>query len=197
MVGAYQAIANGGIAKKPVYLTRIEDRVGKVLYERESLPEESSICTPENAELMIEMLRGVANEGTAAGLRSKYGITSDVAGKTGTTQNNTDGWFIGFTPGLVAGAWVGGDLQNVRFKSITYGQGAYAAMPMWAGFMKSTFKDDRWKYLQKEIFQISDSTRNQLICEDFLEKKPSQFKPIQKLKEKKFFKRLFRKRRKD
>ncbi len=108
------------------------------------------------------MLRGVVNEGTAVGLRKNYGITADIAGKTGTTQNYTDGWFIGFTPGLVAGAWVGGDLQNVRFQSITYGQGAYAAMPMWAGFMKSTFKDDQWKYLQKEVFQISDSTRNQL-----------------------------------
>ena len=196
MVGAYQAIANGGIAKEPVYLTRIEDRNGTVLYESESASEGSPICTPENAELMIEMLRGVANEGTASGLRTKYGIKADLAGKTGTTQNNTDGWFIGFTPGLVAGAWVGGDLQNVRFKSITYGQGAYAAMPIWSGFMKSAFRDDQWKYLQNEVFQISDSTRNQLMCEDFMEKKPSHFEPIKKLKEKKFFKRLFRKRRK-
>jgi penicillin-binding protein 1A len=196
MVGVYQAIANGGIAKEPVYLTRIEDRNGKILEDFTPANDGTAICTPENAELMIEMLRGVANEGTAAGLRSKYGITSDVAGKTGTTQNNTDGWFIGFTPGLVAGAWVGGDLQNVRFKSIRYGQGAYAAMPMWAGFMKSTFKDDQWKYLQKEIFQISNSTRKQLMCDDFLEKKPSQFKPIQKLKEKRFFKRLFRRKNK-
>ncbi len=196
MVGVYQAIANGGIAKEPVYLTRIEDRDGRILYERESLPKETSICTSENAELMIEMLRGVANEGTAAGLRSKYGITSDVAGKTGTTQNNTDGWFIGFTPGLVAGVWVGGDLQNVRFKSITYGQGAYAAMPMWAGFMNSAFRDNQWKYLQKEVFQISDSARKQLMCDDFLEKKPFQFEPIKKLKEKKFFKNLFRRKKK-
>jgi len=195
MVGAYQAIANGGIAKEPVYLTRIEDRNGTVLYESEPASEGSSICTPENAELMIEMLRGVANEGTAAGLRTKYGITADVAGKTGTTQNNTDGWFIGFTPGLVAGAWVGGDLQNVRFKSITYGQGAYAAMPIWAGFMKRAFRDDQWKYLQKEVFQISDSTHKQMICDDFMEKKPSQFMPIKKLKEKKLFKRLFKRRR--
>jgi penicillin-binding protein 1A len=196
MVGAYQAIANGGIALDPVYLTRIEDRNGTVLFERGTASEGSSICTPENAELMVEMLRGVANQGTAAGLRTRFGITADVAGKTGTTQNYTDGWFIGFTPGLVAGAWVGGDLQNVRFKSITYGQGAYAAMPIWAAFIKSAFRDDQWKYLQKEDFQISDSTRNQLMCDDFVEKKPSQFKPIKMLKEKKLFKRLFKKRRK-
>ena len=92
---------------------------------------------------------------------------------------------------------MGGDLQNVRFKTITYGQGAYAAMPMWAGFMKSAFKDDQWKYLEKEVFQISDSTRNRLMCDDFLEEKPSKFEPIKKLKKKKFFKRLFKRRRKD
>lgn len=196
MVGAYQAIANGGIALDPVYLTRIEDRNGTVLFERETAGEGTFICTPENAELMIEMLRGVVNQGTAAGLRTRYGIKADVAGKTGTTQNYTDGWFIGFTPDLVAGAWVGGDLQNVRFKSITYGQGAYAAMPMWSGFMKSAFRDSYWNYLQRAVFQISDSARSQLMCEDFLEKKPSQFKPIKKLKERKLFKRLFKKRRK-
>ncbi len=195
MVGAYQAIANGGIAKEPVYLTRIEDRNGKILEDFTPANDGTAICTPENAELMIEMLKGVVNKGTAVGLRSKYGITADVAGKTGTTQNNTDGWFIGFTPGLVAGVWVGGDLQNVRFKSIKYGQGAYSAMPMWSGFMKSAFRDEQWKYLQKEVFQISNSIRTQLMCEDFREKKPFQFKPFKKLKEKGLFKKLFRRKK--
>ena len=196
MVGAYQALANGGIKKEAVYLSRIEDRNGKVLYERDPSAYGSSICSPENAEVMLEMLRGVANEGTASGLRTRYAISADVAGKTGTTQNNSDGWFIGFTPGLVAGAWVGGDLQNVRFKSIQYGQGAYAAMPMWAGFMQRAFQDDHWKYLEKERFQISDSIRNLLVCEDFREKKPVQFQPIKKFKEKRLFKRLFRRKNK-
>ncbi len=142
------------------------------------------------------MLRGVVNEGTAVGLRKNYGITADIAGKTGTTQNYTDGWFIGFTPGMVAGAWVGGDLQNVRFQTIQYGQGAFSAMPIWAGFMKSAFQDDHWSMLQDDTFRISTTAKEQLQCDDFREKKPFQFKPFQKLKEKKPFRNLFKRRRK-
>jgi len=196
MVGVYQAIANMGIRKKPVYIRRIEDRNGKVLEERIPDAKGTVICTPEHAELMIEMLRGVVNEGTAAGLRKNYGITADIAGKTGTTQNYTDGWFIGFTPALVAGVWVGGDLQNVRFQTIQYGQGAFSAMPVWAGFMKSTFQDEHWSMFQADTFRISTTTKEQLQCDDFREKKPFLFKPFQKLKEKKPFRNLFKRKRK-
>ena len=195
MVNVYQAIANMGVSKEPVYIRRIEDRNGKVLEERIPADEGTSICQAENAELMIEMLRGVVNEGTAAGLRKNYGITADIAGKTGTTQNYTDGWFIGFTPGMVAGAWVGGDLQNIRFQTIQYGQGAFSAMPIWSGFMKSAFQDDYWSMLQEDTFRISTTTKEQLICDDFREKKPFQFKPFQKLKERKPFRKLFRRKR--
>lgn len=196
MVSVYQAIANGGISKEPVYLLRIEDRKGQVLAEFGPSSREKILCTPENAELMIEMLRGVVNRGTAIGLRTRYGMKADIAGKTGTTQNYTDGWFIGFTPGLVAGAWVGGDLQNVRFRSLQYGQGAYSAMPIWAGFMQDAFRDDHWKALQHETFQISEESRDRLTCEDFREKAPLRFTPIQTLKKKKLFKRLFKRKRK-
>jgi penicillin-binding protein 1A len=195
MLGVYQAIANQGVAKKPLYIQRIEDRNGKVL-EQAVLPEDgSTICSPENAELMIEMLRGVINEGTALGLRENYGIKADVAGKTGTTQNYTDGWFIGFTPDLVAGAWVGGDLQNVRFQTIQYGQGAYSAMPIWSGFMNRTFADEYWGQAKADSFEISEATVSQLLCEDFREKKPFEFKPFKALKEKKPFRNLFKRRR--
>ncbi len=196
MVGAYQAIANMGMVKEPLYIKRIEDRNGKVLEEWLPDSEGSSICRPENAELLTALLREVVNDGTAAGLRMKYRITEDIAGKTGTTQNYTDGWFIGFTPGLVAGAWVGGDLQNVRFQNMRYGQGAYTAMPIWAGFMKSTFKDEYWSMLRNDTFQISTSTQDLLLCDDFTDKKPRQFRPIKNLKEKKIFKRLFRRKEK-
>jgi len=196
MVRAYQAIANMGITKEPLYIKRIEDRNGKVLEERIPDAAGSPICLPENAEAMIALLRGVVNDGTAAGLRMKYRISEDIAGKTGTTQNYTDGWFIGFTPGLVAGAWVGGDLQNVRFQNMRYGQGAYTAMPIWADFMRSTFKDEYWSMLRKDTFQISTSTRELMQCDDFTDKKPRQFRPIKKLKEKKIFKRLFRRKEK-
>ncbi len=192
MVRVFQAIANRGIAKEPVHIIRIEDRNGKVLDEWDPAVEGTTICRPENAELMIEMLRSVVNDGTASGLRTKYQISADIAGKTGTTQNYTDGWFIGFTPDLVAGVWVGGDLQNVRFQNMQYGQGAYSAMPMWSGFMKSAFQDDHWRKLQEEDFEISAATKNQLMCDDFKEKRPFQFRPFKILKEKKFFKKLFR-----
>jgi len=159
-----------GIRKKPVYIRRIEDRNGKVLEERIPDAEGTIICTPEHAELMIEMLRGVVNEGTAAGLRKNNGITADIGGKTGTTQNYTDGWFIGFTPALVAGVWV--------------------------GFMKSTFQDEHWSMLQADTFRINITTKEQLQCDDFREKKPFLFKPFQKLKEQKPFRNLFKRKRK-
>ena len=195
MTGVYQAIANRGIAREPVYISRIEARNGKVLDEISTDAEGSEICCPENAELMIEMLKSVVNEGTAVGLRKKYQISADIAGKTGTTQNYTDGWFIGFTPGLVAGVWVGGDLQNVRFQNMQYGQGAYSAMPIWSGFMKSAFRDDHWSMLLDDTFEISTSVQNQLMCDDFREKRPFQFKPFESLKEKKLFKKLFRRKK--
>lgn len=195
MMGVYQAIANRGVAKTPLYITRIEDRNGEVLEERAPDAEGRVICTPKNAELMVQMLRSVVNDGTAAGLRMKYRISGDIAGKTGTTQNYTDGWFIGFTPGLVAGAWVGGDLQNVRFQNMRYGQGAYSAMPIWAGFMQRAFQDEHWSKLQKDTFDISTITQFKLICDDYRDKEPIQFKPIQKLKERRLFKKLFKRKR--
>lgn len=194
MVGVYQAIANMGISKEPVYIKRIEDRYGKVLEKLDSASEGSAICRPENAELMVEMLRGVVNNGTARGLRTKYGISADVAGKTGTTQNYTDGWFIGFTPGLVTGIWVGGDLQNVRFRTMQYGQGAYSAMPLWSGFMQSAFRDNYWRILQEDTFKISAGVRDRLVCDDFREKHRKVFKPFKKIKEKKPFRNLFKRR---
>ena len=196
MLGVYQAIANLGVYKKPLYISRIEDRNGRLLEER--IPERAgtAICTPENAEIMIEILRGVVNDGTAAGIRMKHRLFEDIAGKTGTTQDYTDGWYIGFTPGLVAGAWVGGDLQNVRFQNMAYGQGAYTAMPIWAGFMKSSFQDDHWSALQKDTFQIRADTKALLACDDYRDKKPLQFRPFRELKKQKIFKKLFRRKRK-
>jgi penicillin-binding protein 1A len=195
MVGVYQAIANRGIGLKPAYLAGIEDRNGKVLFQRRKAEDGVQVCSPENAELMIEMLRGVANRGTASGLRSRYGITADVAGKTGTTQHYTDGWFIGFTPSLVAGAWVGGDLQNLRFKDMQHGQGAATAMPIWAGFMNRAYQDDRWGGLRYETFHISDSTLIKLDCDDFREERPLQFKPFERIRERRFFQRLFKRKK--
>jgi penicillin-binding protein 1A len=196
MMRVYQAIANKGMAVKPRYLARIEDKDGEVLYEAPAGEQGMDICHPENAEVMIEMLRDVVNNGTANALRHEHRIVADVAGKTGTTQNHTDGWFIGFTPSLVAGVWVGGDLQNLRFRSIDYGQGAFMAMPVWSNFMKRTFSDDYWANLQNEEFEISESTKDMLTCDDFRERKPFQFRPFKKLKEKSLLKKLFKRKKK-
>jgi penicillin-binding protein 1A len=192
MLRVYQAIANRGMSIKPRYLARIENKDGKVLYVNPEGEQGRAVCSPENAELMIEILRDVVNHGTANALRTEHRIIADVAGKTGTTQNHTDGWFIGFTPGLVAGVWVGGDLQNLHFRSMEYGQGSVMAMPIWANFMKRTFGDDAWKYLQDEEFEISESIKDLLACDDFRERKPFQFRPFKKLKEKSLLKRLFK-----
>jgi penicillin-binding protein 1A len=195
MVRVYQAIANRGIALEPSYLLRIESKDGTVLYERPAGGAGTEICTPENSEVMIEILRNVVDHGTAAALRSTYGITADVAGKTGTTQNNTDGWFIGFTPDLVAGARVGGELQQIRFREMRYGQGAFSAMPVWAGFMNSVFSDERYASLRYREFEISEYTESLLDCEDFRESRPFWFGPLKVLREPGFLRRLFRKRR--
>jgi penicillin-binding protein 1A len=196
MVRFYQAIANRGISMEPVWISRIEDKDSKLLFREERTGNGgTAVCDPVNAEIMTEMLRGVVNRGTAASLRSQYGIYSDIAGKTGTTQNYSDGWFIGFTPDLVAGVWVGGDIQNIRFREMSYGQGAFAAMPVWAEFIKHTYDDDRWGYLQHKVFDISDSTRSMLECDDYRETKPFGYDLLKELTKKPFFRRLFRRRR--
>ena len=194
MVGVYQAIANRGRAVEPSFLRRIEDKDGETLYEAPRR-EGSQAFSEEDGEVMIEIMRNVVDHGTASALRSVYGITADVAGKTGTTQKNTDGWFIGFTPDLVAGVWVGGELQHIRFREMRYGQGSFSAMPVWAGFMNRVFRDDRWGYLDENEFQISQTTREVLDCEDYRERKPFRFRPLEVIRETGFFKRLFRRKR--
>ena len=115
------------------------------------------------------MMQGVVDRGTANGLRSIWKIEGEMAGKTGTTQNNTDAWFMGVTPKLIAGVWVGGDSPVVRFKTTTYGQGAYAALPIYANFIHEVYKDYRYNYLQNESFNIPDSIYSMLDCNDFEE----------------------------
>jgi len=190
MVRVYQAIANRGVALEPSYLARIESKDGEVLYEPPEKGAGTEVCSPENSEVMVEILRNVVDHGTASALRGGYGITADVAGKTGTTQNNTDGWFIGFTPDLVAGVWVGGELQHIRFREMRYGQGSFSALPVWAGFMNRVFRDEKWGSLRDEEFEISEYTRELLDCENFRDRKPFRFRPLKVLRETGFLRRL-------
>lgn len=139
MTGAYGTFANKGTYSKPRYLLRIEDNKGSVI--QDFTTKQVEVISEQVAYVMVKMLRNVVDYGTGSRIRNRYGITSEMGGKTGTTQDNTDGWFMGFTPQIVGGCWVGGDDRIIRFKSMFYGQGASMALPIWAYFIKSCYAD--------------------------------------------------------
>ena len=139
MVGAYSTFTNKGVYNKPYYLQRICDSRGNVL--QEFTTKKTEVINEGVAYVMVRMLENVVNAGTGQRLRGKYGITGAVGGKTGTTQNNTDGWFMSITPQLTGGVWVGGDDRIIRFRSIFYGQGASMALPVWGYFLRSVYAD--------------------------------------------------------
>ena len=141
MVGAYSAFVNKGVYTEPYYITRIEDKNGNVLYEPH--PKTTEALNEETAYLMLHMLKGATELGTgsAMGLSRELRHNMEIGAKTGTTQNGSDGWFMGVTPELVAGAWVGGDSRNIRFRSWLSGQGARTAMPIWEEFMLKVYND--------------------------------------------------------
>ncbi|MEI7803056.1 MAG: transglycosylase domain-containing protein, partial [Bacteroidota bacterium] len=139
MTGAYGTFANKGVYNRPYYIQRICDSRGNVIQEFNTKKTEA--INEGVAWVMVKMLENVVNAGTGQRLRGKYGITGEVGGKTGTTQNNTDGWFMSITPQLTGGIWVGGDDRIIRFRSIFYGQGASMALPIWGYFLKSVYAD--------------------------------------------------------
>lgn len=141
LVGAYCSFVNKGVHIKPMFITRIEDRNGRII--EEFMPQTNTALSEEKAYLMIDMLKGVVDEqnGTANRLRHRYGFKNEIAGKTGTTQNNSDGWFVGMTPNLVSGAWVGCSEREMRFHNTALGQGANTGLPIWAIYMKKVYAD--------------------------------------------------------
>ncbi len=139
MVGAYTAFANQGRVSEPVYVTRIVDRTGRVLRENKT-KRQKQVLSADNAAMMLHMMQAVVNDGSGARLRSTFGLALDIAGKTGTTQNQTDGWFIGIVPGLITGVWVGGESPLVRFRTLELGQGARTALPVWGEFTSRLVK---------------------------------------------------------
>lgn len=153
MVSAYTAFANSGIRVAPLFVSRIEDSQGNVIAS--FAPQMDEVISAESAYKMLVMLRAVINEGTGGRVR-RYGITADVAGKTGTTNRNSDGWFMGFTPSLVSGCWVGGEERDIHFDTMTYGQGASLALPIWAKFMKKVYEDPTLGYKQDEHFNLPE-----------------------------------------
>ena len=139
MVAAYNTFPSRGVYVTPMFVTRIEDSQGNVISEFTNRKREA--ISDHTSYLMANLMQGVVNEGTGARLRSTYGLRGQIAGKTGTTNDNSDGWFIGYTPSLTAGVWVGAEDRQVHFQSIAYGSGANMALPIWGLFMKKVIAD--------------------------------------------------------
>jgi penicillin-binding protein 1A len=140
MVGAYSTFANKGVYIEPIFVTRVEDKNGNVLSEFQA--KQSEAFSEKTSYLMIDLLKGVVDGGTATyRIRNLYGIEAEMGGKTGTTQNHSDGWYMGLTPNLVAGVWVGGDDRSIHFDEMALGQGANMALPIYGLFMQKVYAD--------------------------------------------------------
>jgi penicillin-binding protein 1A len=173
MIRAYSAFLNEGRTVEPVYIQRIEDSEGNIIYENEGPEYGISSFSPQTAEIMLQMLRNVVNRGTGAGIRSRYGLYNDMGGKTGTTQDHSDGWFISLTPDLIAGSWVGGEVPVVRFRSLNLGEGSAMAMPQVAQFLKQAYDDPEFESWYSNRFQFENLQNLEEIfdCPDFKERK--------------------------
>ena len=154
MVSAYTTFANHGIRTAPMFVSRIEDNEGNVITSFQ--PRMNEVISEESANKMLVLLKGVVDGGTAGRLRYKYNFTGEIGGKTGTTNRNSDAWFMGFTPQLVSGCWVGGDDRDIHFDSMRMGQGATMALPIWAYFMKKVYRDKTLPYDPNAKFDLPE-----------------------------------------
>ena len=181
LVGAYGTFANQGIFIKPIVITRIEDKNGMALFE--VVPETRDVISEEAAYVTLNLMEGVTQHGSGARLRHAglektnyiyentvtgypYIFENPIAGKTGTTQNQSDGWFMGIVPNLVTGVWVGGEDRSVHFEEIGFGQGATMALPIWALFMKAAYENEELGISQEE-FLVPDIVSIPLECDEF------------------------------
>jgi penicillin-binding protein 1A len=173
MTTAYGCLANEGNTTPTHYVTAVHDKFGKVFKDLNGKKESRPVLSKETAMLVRRMLQTVVHEGTASRLRWKYGIYNDVGGKTGTTQSNADGWFMGITPKLVVGTWAGADDPRIHFKSTELGQGSNTALPMFAYFMEEVNKDHAFKDVAKASFpSLPNALQQKLEC-DLYELDPS------------------------
>jgi penicillin-binding protein 1A len=163
MVGSYATFANKGIFTQPIFVTRIEDKSRNVLGR--FVPEKVEAISEQTAYLMLNLLEGVVNNGTGYNIRYKFKIDYPVAGKTGTTQNHSDGWYLGITPDLVAGAWVGAEDRSVHFDEIALGSGSHMALPIWANFMLKVYADKSLK-ISIGDFKTPPDFNYELKCSD-------------------------------
>ena len=178
MVAAYSTFANQGVYTKPVMVTRIEDKNGTILFQYS--PETKDVLSKEVAYVTIKLMEGVTQFGSGQRLRHSaakdqlvykeivtgypYEFKNPIAGKTGTTQNQSDGWFMGIVPNLVTGVWVGGEDRSTHFETITYGQGASMALPIWANYMRSCYEDESLN-ISKDEFTTPEDLSIEVDCE--------------------------------
>lgn len=172
MVGAQTTYANKGIYTEPIFVTRIEDKNGNILSE--FVPRRNEAMSEETAYLMLELMKGVVDYGTSTRIRSTYKITYPIAGKTGTSDDNSDGWFMGITPDLVAGCWVGGEDMQIHFRSTVYGQGANMALPIWAIFMKKVYADKTINISTKDFEKPSKPLSVEIDCAKYARMHPEE-----------------------
>lgn len=165
MVGAYSTFGNKGVYTEPIFVTRIEDRNGNVLAVFN--PRKVEAINEETSFLMTSLMSGVIDYGTSGRIRFQYKIEGDIAGKTGTTNNHSDGWFIGLTPQLVSGAWVGGEERSIHFRGIELGQGASMALPIWALYMQKVLADKKLGYTTKEKFAKPKNLSIEVDCKKY------------------------------
>lgn len=153
MVCAYSTIVNGGRRVNPYYLKSVESNSGQMLEKFRNVQPEDSVASPENCRIITQMLKSVVNEGTGSAIRSTWGIDSEFAGKTGTTQDQADGWFIGMTPTLVAGAWVGGEDPSIHFRSLGEGAGGRTALPIVGEFYSQILHKSKFQNMRSSSFE--------------------------------------------
>lgn len=167
MVGAYSTFANRGIYTRPYYISKIEDKNGNVIAN--FVPETRQAISEETAYLMIHMLKGGIEEsgGTSRGLSMEVKMNNEIGGKTGTTNNASDGWYMGVTPNLVSGVWVGGDERSIHFRSWTMGQGATTARPIWDSYMQKIYADEDLQYNKSTFPQPIGGINVELDCGEY------------------------------
>lgn len=179
MVGAMSTFANQGVYIKPIFITKIEDKNGNVIEYFETEQEEA--MDEVTAYKMIELMKGVVQSGTGVRLKYKYGLRNPIAGKTGTTQNQSDGWFMGITPDLTTGIWTGAEDRAVHFRTIGLGQGSNMALPVWGIYMNKIYADSSLKISKGdfpkplsdvalefdcELYEQEQSQKNQVVAEE-------------------------------
>ena len=175
---AYTSFVNESKPTTPLFITKIEDKNGNLIFENEAEEEEpEQVYSDYTRQVMLEFMKATINEGTATRIRNTYGLTNDIAGKTGTTQDNKDGWFVGITPKLVTVTWVGNDDQRIGFSSTGIGQGANSALPIFGEFMQELNRDEDFNSITQAKFETPDNeVLNDLDCE--LSKEDGFFKKL-------------------